>query len=103
MNLVKNDDIDEQSAMKYLEGQLKDPDWLNVVKNSFKYCHNKTKLFQDEVQQRSNFSKDECDVKYDVITSCMDIHIFWVSFKHLLSIQLFVYSYFKAMSTQIVD
>lgn len=75
---MKNDDIDEEAALKHLDGQVKDAEWVKVVKESLKICYKEMKPFNAMVQKKSNFTAAECDVKYDVIVDCMDIASFAV-------------------------
>lgn len=76
---MKNDEIDLEAASKYLDNQLKDQNWLKLEKESLQVCCKEMKPFYDDVQKKANFTVQQCDVKYDVVTDCTDIAAFTVS------------------------
>lgn len=78
MELIKNDDLDKEAVLKYLDNKVTDSDWKAVSKRSFEYCIKEMEPQLEEMQKHSNFTKSECNVKYDVITECFDIAAFEV-------------------------
>lgn len=70
--------------MAYLDHQVKDAAWLKLIKEAFKTCHKEMPKFYPEIQKRAKFTKEICDIRYDVLTDCVDSEIFIVSlnFKH---------------------
>lgn len=73
MNLIKNDDADDEAVMKFLEKQLKnDEEWLKLMKIIFKTCHKEMPNHYEEFQKHANFTKAECDVKYEWIAVCIE-------------------------------
>lgn len=78
LELIKSDDLDMESVVKYLDNKVTDSDWKAVAKRSFEYCMKEMEPQLEEMQKRSNFTKAECNVKYDVMTECVDISSFEV-------------------------
>jgi hypothetical protein len=67
--------------MTYLEKQIKDEEWLKVMKNVFKTCHKKMPQHSLEIQKQLNFTKAQCDIKYEVMFHCIGEETFIVSLK----------------------
>jgi hypothetical protein len=98
LNLIKNDDVDEEASLTYLENQLKDATWLKLVKDAFKTCHKEMPKFYPEIQKRAKFTKEQCDVKYDVITDCINSETFIVSLKVKPQRNNFIYNFLLGVS-----
>lgn len=79
MNLIKNGDIDKEAALKYLDNQVKEADFNKMSKESFNVCVSEMEPHILEIQKRANFTIEQCNVKYETITSCMEIAVFAVS------------------------
>lgn len=64
-----------------LEKSVKESEWKKPAKESFKYCLKEAPNFYEDIQKKMNFTKEQCDMKYDILTTCMFISMFVVSFK----------------------
>lgn len=84
MGLIKDGDLDREAALKYLNTAVKEVAWKTVVMESFDICDKDIAGHVAEVQKRSGFTKEECNVKYEFMTDCIDIALFTVSY-HLCS------------------
>lgn len=79
LNLLKNDDFDKDAVVKFLDNQVKDATWNKLFKESFENCTKEMEPLLPKIQQRANFTKEVCDVKFESVTGCSDINIFAVS------------------------
>lgn len=78
LNLLKNDDYDKDAVMKYLDNQFKDGTWAKLYKESFENCTKEMEPLLPKIQQRANFTKEICNVKFESVTKCSDICVFAV-------------------------
>ena len=75
-----NDDFDVEAMSFYFGKQLvKEAYWHETVKQSFLNCRKEMEPHYVEIQKRANFTKEQCDVKYNVMISCIDLQLFHVS------------------------
>lgn len=70
--------MDGEAVLKYLDTQVKELDWRKVMSEAFGVCTKETESHIAEIQKRANFTKEQCNVKFDFITECLDIAAFMV-------------------------
>jgi hypothetical protein len=80
LNIAKNGEFDEDAGITYIQNHLKDnPEWQEVAAKGIKECHKGISPHIDGIQGTTNFTKEECNMKYHIMTHCLDIHGFTVS------------------------
>lgn len=80
LNLVKDGDFHEAEAVAYVENHLKDDaEWQDVLKKAVPECHKGVDPHMGGLQESTNFTKQECNMKFHILTHCMDIFGFTVS------------------------
>jgi hypothetical protein len=80
LNLVKDGELSEEAGIAYIQNHLKDsPEWQEVCAKGIKECHKGIDPHINGIQGASNFTKAECNMKYHMMTHCLDIHGFTVS------------------------
>lgn len=67
---------------------MKDPEWLNVTQAALKICSTHADDNLATYQSVVRFTKEECNVKYTSIISCLDIYGFAVSYEFISLIVL---------------
>lgn len=80
LKLVKNDEIDLDMSWKYVSEKLKEPEWNNLAKDIFDYCIKEFVREIPEIQRRSNFTKETCDIKYHSTVECFELYMISVWF-----------------------
>lgn len=84
LNLIKNNDFDETAGKAYMESHLKDsPDWLPIVPGGVAECHKFLDPHIDEIQKATNLTKEECNMKYFIVTHCLDLYAFAVKYFYI--------------------
>lgn len=72
LNLIKNDDFDKEAVVKYLENQMKDAEWKKVMVDAFERSIKEiTESRLANIQKRSNFTKEQCNAKYNAAFGLM--------------------------------
>lgn len=79
--MLKSDGtLDLTAALETAKDLVKEPEWLNVTQTSLKVCSKQSDSYLATYQSYVKFTKDECNVKYEILLSCLDIFGFGVSF-----------------------
>lgn len=73
--------MDKEAALKYFEIQVTDSEWRKIVKSSFETCITEVEPHLEEMQKRSNFTRAECNIKYDALNECVELESFEVRFE----------------------
>lgn len=74
------------AALETAKELMKDPEWLNVTQSALKVCSIHADDNLATYQSAVKFTKEECNVKYTSIISCLDIYGFAVSYEFIQSI-----------------
>lgn len=78
LNLIKNGDIDKEATAKYLDSHF-DGDWKRIMTVGFQYCELDQPGHAVALQKRANFTKDECNIRYQFVIECINLLAFGVS------------------------
>lgn len=68
-----------EAAEEYLEKQLNNSEWKKIVMDGFVLCNDETTENLKEIQRRSNFTEEQCNVKYTATLDCLGIAMFAVT------------------------
>lgn len=78
--LLKSDgSLDLTAAVETTKDLIKDTEWLNVTQSALKVCSTNADDNLATYQSAVKFTKEECNIKYRSIISCLDIYGFAVS------------------------
>lgn len=80
-SLIKNEIVDVEGVMKSFDRKVMSDEWRKVMKDAFTTCYAKVMGMDDyiaDVYKRVNFNKEQCDVRYDAIATCIEISAFYV-------------------------
>lgn len=72
----KNKDIDKAACKKYVEDKLKDKPFKEVATKGLDTCLEDIKKNGDKYQKLIEITKEKCDVRPMILTSCLDIEMF---------------------------
>lgn len=71
--------LDMTAALETTKELVKDADWLNVTQEAFQMCNRYSEHGATAHQSNVKFTKDECNMKYQILISCIDVFGFSVS------------------------
>jgi hypothetical protein len=67
-----------------MESHLKDmPDWHAIIPKGVSECKKFMDPHIDEIQKAMSFTKEQCNMKYFIITHCLDLFAFAVIYFQL--------------------
>jgi hypothetical protein len=69
--------LEKEEIKNYLQKFLKNP-WLGIAGESTDSCIDAIPDNDAQCQQRFNFTKEQCDAKYNCFTDCIHITMFTV-------------------------
>lgn len=72
--------MDMEAALKLYVKYTKDPEWKKALSFYYEQCNQGISERIEEFQKRSNFTKEECNIKYIAIPDCYQIAMFHVRF-----------------------
>lgn len=81
--LIKNNDIDKEAAMKFVDLSVTDSAWNSIYKLATEECLKEVDETFPEIQKKLekapfNIKKDQCNVKYMELVSCIESQVFMV-------------------------
>lgn len=84
LKLVKDGELDLDAADTYLDTAFQDKKWTEAYKIAAKICQNEVALKLKSIQSKYeappfNMNKDDCDVKFMAMYSCITLETFIVS------------------------
>lgn len=78
LGLVKDNEIDLEKSWTYFSEKLNEPDWKKMAKTIFDYCSQVYAAGIPDLQKRSNFTKETCDIKYHAVVECIELYMITV-------------------------
>lgn len=84
MKLVKNNAIDKDATLKYLDENTKEASWKPIMKSSFDEClteitEKSAEIVKELEQTPFNIKKDQCNVIYMAMITCIHLESFVVN------------------------
>ena len=92
-NLVKDNDIDKEATMKFVDLSVTDITWKPLFKMATEECLNELDETFPAIQKKLeiapfNIKKDQCNAKYMELVSCIESQVFMVVYFQFNSIFL---------------
>lgn len=83
MKLIKDNSVDKDAMLKYLDTQIKDASWKPVMKESTEECFKDLVEKKDEIAKELekapfNIKKDQCNVIFMSMVTCIHLEGFEV-------------------------
>lgn len=83
MKLIKDNSVDKDAMLKYLDTQIKDASWKPVMKESTEECFKDIVEKKDEIAKELekapfNIKKDQCNVIFMSMVTCIHLEGFEV-------------------------
>lgn len=84
LKLIKDDDINKQAALNFIESNTKDPIWKPVYKSSLEICFKEINekmpdILKELQAEPFNIKRNQCNVKYMSIVTCIHLEGFIVN------------------------
>lgn len=81
--LLKENDVDKDGLLKYLDSAIDDEKWRKIFKTSFEMCLKEVNEKIEEIQKKfeeapHNIKKEKCNVKFMAIKTCTMLEAFKV-------------------------
>lgn len=81
INAIQNGEIDVHIMHKYWEEKLKtSAEWLKVLTDALLTCNKEVTEQLAEIQKRSKFTVEQCNMKFESVFACLHIKELVVSF-----------------------
>lgn len=101
LNLIKNNDIDVTATLKFLDKQVKDPNWKPIIQKNFVACNKNMAPNVDSYQKQFNITKAQCNLKYASVVLCMDV--LGLQVRSMITFHVhFLKKFFSGLSGQLV-
>lgn len=85
LSFIKNDEIDKEAAFNYIDNFLKESIWSQIYKDSLAVCMNEFEPHLAAIQERAQFTKDQCNIKAHAINLCWSVELAVVSCQLIIS------------------
>lgn len=81
--LLKDNSIELPALLKYVETQVKEPDWVPIFKSACEQCHKDITAKKDEIikeleKDPFNIPKEKCNSTYMSMVTCIHLEGFAV-------------------------
>ena len=89
--LIKGNGIDKEATMKFVDLSITDETWKPVYKMATEYCLKESDDTFSEILktfETPNIKKDQCNMNYIELASCIESQVFMVVYFQFNSIYL---------------
>jgi len=82
--LIKDNGVDKEAALKYIDEKVKEAVWKPIFKTGVEECHKEiteksAELVKEMAGEPFNIKKDQCNVTYMAMMTCVHLEAFTVS------------------------